>query len=117
MAFPKTELFPADDQHVSNLGRALGHPARAYILRLLVGAGDLYFHEIVYRIPLTAGTVSEHLKKLRHAGLVKVEEVGLLNRYTLDSVGIRRMLEKQVSFAKSLINSDFESTESNTGAG
>ena len=97
MAFPKTALFPPLDQQVSFSGRALGHPARVFILRLLEEEGPKYVMELVRVLPLTEGTITEHLKKLRLAGLIDVEEQGLLNLYSLNKPGLLAMYRLQQS--------------------
>ena len=60
---------------VARLCRALGHPARATIMRLLLGQRRaLTCGEIVAQLPLAQSTVSQHLRVLGQAGFVKVEE-------------------------------------------
>ena len=59
---------------VSRLCKALGHPARATIVRLLLAQRRaLTCGEIVAQLPLAQSTVSQHLGVLRRAGLVSAE--------------------------------------------
>ncbi|MAB00725.1 MAG: transcriptional regulator [Stappia sp.] len=58
------------DARIAAVGRALGHPARLGILRLLLREGPLSAGEIVAEIGLAQSTVSEHLRLLKEAGVV-----------------------------------------------
>jgi ArsR family transcriptional regulator, arsenate/arsenite/antimonite-responsive transcriptional repressor len=52
------------------LAKALGHPSRVQILRLLLAHAACYCGEIVDELPLAQATVSQHLKVLKDAGLI-----------------------------------------------
>jgi ArsR family transcriptional regulator len=58
------------EQDLGVLAKALGHPARVRILRLLLGRDSCYCGELVDELPLAQATVSQHLKVLKDAGLV-----------------------------------------------
>ena len=58
------------DAELARLAKALGHPARAAIVRLLLSDGDCICGAIVDRIPLAQATVSQHLKVLKEAGWI-----------------------------------------------
>ena len=64
---------PAEDLELARLARALGHPARVAILKMLLKKGDCQCSVIVDRLPLAQATVSQHLKVLKDAGLVRGE--------------------------------------------
>lgn len=59
------------DRELARLAKALGHPARVEILKLLLERGDCQCGAIVDRLPLAQATVSQHLKVLKNAGLVR----------------------------------------------
>jgi ArsR family transcriptional regulator len=61
---------------LSLLAKALGHPVRVRILRLLLSREDCYCGQIVDELPLAQATVSQHLKVLKDAGLIKGETDG-----------------------------------------
>ena len=63
------------------LAKALGHPARVRILRLLLSHEHCYCGEIVEELPLAQATVSQHLKVLKEAGLIVGEVEGLRTCY------------------------------------
>lgn len=80
-----------EDAEVALLGRALSHPARVKILRLLEERGDRGCGDLVEELPLAQSTVSQHLKVLREAGLLTWRNEGARTNYSLSSTGMRRM--------------------------
>ena len=64
------------DHRLSTLCKALGHPARVAILRHLLQVDRCICGEIVSIIPLAQSTVSQHLKQLKDAGLIRGEIEG-----------------------------------------
>ena len=58
------------DQDLAKMARALGHPARVAIVRMLT-SGSCVCGDIVNRLPLAQATVSQHLKVLKEAGLIR----------------------------------------------
>jgi ArsR family transcriptional regulator len=83
----------ATDQEVARLAKALGHPARVAILRVLIERGECICGEIVELMPLAQATVSQHLKVLKEAGLVKGEVDGPRVCYCVDEKAVRRLQE------------------------
>ena len=69
------------DVEVALLAKALGHPARVRIMRLLLGHDACYCGELVDEIGLAQATVSQHLKVLRDARLIVGEIEGLRTGY------------------------------------
>ncbi|MFT5681113.1 MAG: DNA-binding transcriptional ArsR family regulator [Myxococcota bacterium] len=71
---------PADENeanaHLARLAKAIAHPARVAILRLLVRHEGCIVGDIVDQLPLAQSTVSQHLKKLKAAGLIRGEVDG-----------------------------------------
>ena len=59
----------ADD--LAQLAWAIAHPARVRIVRLLIGRNACVCGEIVDQLPLAQSTVSQHLKILKDAGLIR----------------------------------------------
>lgn len=88
-----------DDEALARLAKALGHPARAAIVRFLLAGGECICGDIVDRLPLAQATVSQHLKVLREAGWITGEVDGprvcyCANRETLDRfLDLARALE------------------------
>lgn len=60
-----------DDEHrLTEMMKALGHPARIQIVRYLMEHPQCITGDIVDVLPLAQATVSQHLKVLRDAGLI-----------------------------------------------
>jgi ArsR family transcriptional regulator len=59
------------DQRLATLARALAHPTRVAIVRMLIRSGACACGDIVGRLPLAQSTVSQHLKVLKEAGLIQ----------------------------------------------
>jgi ArsR family transcriptional regulator len=74
----------AEDVEHASLAKALGHPARVQILRLLLSRDSCFCGEIVEQLPLAQATVSQHLKVLKEAGLIRGEIDGPRTCYCAD---------------------------------
>ncbi len=59
------------DEDLARLAKALGHPARVQIMRLLARQKTCMYGDIAEHLPLAQSTVSQHLKILKEAGLVR----------------------------------------------
>ena len=82
-------LVPApDDETLAAMAKALGHPARIKILRLLAHRDTCMNGDVVAELPLAQSTVSEHLRVLREAGLVQGEIEGPRTRYCISGSGL-----------------------------
>ncbi len=69
------------EQEVAVLAKALGHPARVRIMRLLLAHDACYCGQFVDELALAQATVSQHLKVLKDAGLIVGEIEGLRTCY------------------------------------
>ena len=61
------------EAELAKLAKALGHPARVQILQMLMELRSCQCSVIVDRLPLAQATVSQHLKVLKEAGLIRGE--------------------------------------------
>lgn len=84
------EGVEADDE-LAKLGKAIGHPARVRILRLLSRKEARVCSQIVDELPLAQSTVSEHLRILKEAGLVRSSQDGTRVGYCINFDGLRRL--------------------------
>ncbi len=73
MGSSKTEAFTLQQVELANIAKALAHPARIAILQLLLTRTSCVCGDIVEELPLAQATVSQHLKVLKDAGLIKGE--------------------------------------------
>ncbi len=77
-----------DDAALAAMAKALGHPARVRILRLLAHRDTCITGDLVAELPLAQSTVSEHLRVLRDAGLVQGEIEGQRTHYCVSRDGL-----------------------------
>jgi len=70
MAIHKKEEFTQKEQDLAAFAKALAHPARIAILKVLAQRNECICGEIVEVLPLAQSTVSQHLKELKNAGLI-----------------------------------------------
>lgn len=100
MVSAKTELFDDDLTLKANLFKALAHPARLYILKLLAESETCITGDISDALPLGRTTVNQHLKELKEMGLIKGEIDGIKTKYCLDNC--------KIDNAKALIDDFFK---------
>ncbi len=82
---------PEADEELASLARAVGHPARVQILRLLVRREACVCGDIVDELPLAQSTVSQHLKVLKEAGLIRGDVDGPRVCYCIQPRALRRL--------------------------
>lgn len=87
---PKTTVSMAsiDDEQLALMAKALGHPIRVKILRLLAERKTCVTGDLVSELPLAQSTVSEHLRIMRDAGLIQGEIEGPRTSYCVNTVGL-----------------------------
>ncbi|AWI26604.1 ArsR/SmtB family transcription factor [Flavobacterium pallidum] len=71
MGATKTDHFNEKQNQIATLAKALGHPARVAIIEYLMSVDTCICGDIVNVLPLAQPTVSQHLKELKTAGLIK----------------------------------------------
>lgn len=84
MGASKTEHFTDKQNEIATLAKALGHPARIAIIEYLLKTDACICGDIVDELPLAQPTVSQHLKELKTAGLIKGEITGNAICYCVD---------------------------------
>ena len=82
---------PEADADLARMTKALGHPARIQILRMLARRETCVCGEIVSEVDLAQSTVSQHLKVLKEAGLVQGTVDGPRVCYCADAKNLRRL--------------------------
>jgi DNA-binding transcriptional ArsR family regulator len=101
MGLTRTEEFTKTQNDLAVLTKALGHPARIAILQFLIKTKSCVCGDIVNELPLSQSTVSQHLKELKNAGLIKGDIDGPSVCYCID--------EKAWAKAKKAVGDLFES--------
>lgn len=93
MGATNTEDFTVTQNNMAKLARALGHPARIAIMELLVRNGPGLAGDIVKALPLAQPTVSQHLKEMKTAGLIKDTIKGNTVSYSVDEPTLQKLRE------------------------
>lgn len=92
---PGPDLRPVEgreaDEELALLCKAVGNPARVQILRLLARRDGCVCGDIVDELPLAQSTVSQHLKVLKEAGIIRGEIDGPRVCYCLEPAALRRL--------------------------
>lgn len=87
--------LPVDDavanDELATFAKALGHPTRVRILRMLAKKEARMCSLIVDELPLAQSSVSEHLRILKAAGLIRGREDGPRVAYCIEPAMLRRM--------------------------
>ena len=81
----------AADEELAKLAKAIGHPARVRILRMLSRKEARVCSQIVDELPLAQSTVSEHLRILKDAGLVRSSQDGPRIGYCINFETLRKL--------------------------
>ena len=76
---------PLDDERLALMSKAVGHPVRVKILRLLGERTTCVSGDLAAEFPLAQSTVSEHLRVLRDAGLIQGEIEGARVSYCVNA--------------------------------
>ncbi len=71
MGATKTDTYTTDQVRLAMQFKAIGHPARIAILEYLLMANKCICGDIVDMLPLSQPTVSQHLREMKDAGLIR----------------------------------------------
>ena len=91
MGTTKSENFTEAQNELAVLTKAIGHPARIAIIQHLIKVNSCICGDIVNELPLSQPTVSQHLKELKNAGLIKGSFEGNTICYCLDEKGFAKI--------------------------
>lgn len=91
MGATKTEHFTSRQNTIANMAKALGHPARIAIMEYLVKVDSCICGDIVNELPLAQPTISQHLKELKNAGLIKGNIEGNAICYCVDEKAMAKI--------------------------
>ena len=108
MAIHKKGEFPLIDQELADFAKALSHPARIVILNYLSKKNECICGEIVDKLPLAQSTVSQHLKELKSAGLIKGTISGPKTCYCIDSARFKQLSSNLEKYLQGINLSEIE---------
>ena len=84
MGASKKNLFTAQQNRLAELAKAIAHPARIAILQHLITIKACVCGDIVDKVPLSQSTISQHLKALKEAGIIKGNVEGVSVCYCIN---------------------------------
>jgi ArsR family transcriptional regulator len=84
MGLTKSEIFTEEQNKIAAIAKVLGHPARIAILEFLIDLKSCVCGDFVKDIGLAQPTISQHLKELKKAGLIKGKIEGTRVCYCID---------------------------------
>ena len=93
MGASKSDYFSQRKNDMANLIKAMAHPARIAIIELLVKEQNCICNDLVNELPLSQPTVSQHLKELKTAGLIKGTIEGNSICYCIEPKAIHKLQE------------------------
>lgn len=102
MGATKTEHFSDKQNAIATLAKALGHPARVAIIEYLMKVDTCICGDIVNELPLAQPTVSQHLKELKTAGLIKGNIEGNAICYCIDEKALAKLQNYFVNISTKL---------------
>lgn len=91
MGATKTDHFTGKQNTIATMIKALGHPARIAIIEYLMKVDACICGDIVNELPLAQPTISQHLKELKNAGLIKGNVEGNSICYCIDEKAIEKL--------------------------
>ena len=95
MGLSKTEIFTQKQNKLASMIKALAHPARIAILQTLIKADACICGDLVDELGLAQATISQHLKELKNAGIIKGTIEGTSICYCIDEK-VWRQLKKDL---------------------
>jgi len=107
MGLTKTEMFTDLQNEISLFAKVLGHPARIAILQHLFKIDSCVCGNLVNEIGLAQPTISQHLKELKHLGLIKGNVEGTSVCYCINIENWTKMKEIMFQF----LNQDISKNE------
>lgn len=88
MGRSKKQAFTDQQNRLADLAKALAHPARIAILEFLARSDACMCGDIVEELPLSQSTVSQHLRELKSAGLIRGDIEGTKVCYCIDTKAV-----------------------------
>ncbi|MEQ8358945.1 MAG: metalloregulator ArsR/SmtB family transcription factor [Cytophagales bacterium] len=84
MGISRTDLFDFEQNELAQLARVFSHPARIAIVQYMADLGYCTNGDLVTHLGLAKPTVSQHLRDLKMAGLIKGTIIGNTVSYSID---------------------------------
>jgi predicted transcriptional regulator len=103
MGITKSDSFSVEQNELANQLKALAHPARIAIIEHLLKTNSCICGDLVNELPLSQATVSQQLKELKLAGLIKGNIEGNSICYCIDQENFDQLTNKIIEINKKLM--------------
>ncbi|MGD8778412.1 MAG: metalloregulator ArsR/SmtB family transcription factor [Ignavibacteria bacterium] len=104
MAKSKTDNFTKEEIELADIAKALSHPARIKILKILTSKTECITGQLVDMLPLSQSTVSQHLNELKKVGLIRGNIEGPKTCYCIDPKKIKIIKDKYTKLLTKISN-------------
>lgn len=108
MGATKAESFSSEQNDIATIAKALGHPARIAIIEYLASVDACICGDIVNELPLAQPTVSQHLKELKNAGIIKGSVEGNAICYCIEENALKKLQKYFENITAKLKSKDSE---------
>ncbi|ABG57593.1 ArsR/SmtB family transcription factor [Cytophaga hutchinsonii] len=80
----KEQNLSSEEEKLVRIAKALSHPARISILKLMLDKNTCFCGELTEEIGLSQSTISQHIKELKEAGLIYGKDDGPRTCYCIE---------------------------------
>lgn len=98
MGTTKTEIFTDEQNKLASMLKALAHPARIAIIEYLINSRSCICGDLVEELGLAQATISQHLKELKTAGIIKGTVEGASICYCIDEKVWKQYKDTMLAF-------------------
>lgn len=101
MGITRTEIYSAKQNKLATVLKAIAHPARIAILEHLIKSQTCICGDLVEELGLAQATISQHLKELKNAGIIKGTVEGVSVCYCIDEKAWNQLKDQLGKFFSS----------------
>lgn len=106
MGITKTEGYSTEQVELAELLKAIAHPARIAILQQIIATQQCICNDLVQELPLSQASVSQHLKALKQAEIIKGSISGSSICYCINEPVWRKLNQACEGLFNSYLNSE-----------
>jgi ArsR family transcriptional regulator, arsenate/arsenite/antimonite-responsive transcriptional repressor len=104
MGASKSDFFTEEQNNTANIFKALAHPARIAIIEHILNIQSCICGDLVDALPLSQSTISQHLRELKQANLIKGTIEGNSICYCLNEETISEVQAVLLNYTNSMHN-------------
>ena len=94
MGLSKAILFSEEHNRLASLAKVFAHPARIAIIEYLLKNRTCVVNGLLEELPLSQSTISQHLKEMKNAGVIKGEIDGPTICYCLNPEVVKELSDR-----------------------